>query len=75
MCAGSRLYSEDINIFKVFALQNDMKLRFQTSVGNLFNRTLFCDPGNTNWSSGSFGQVVTQCNQPRSVQFALKFDF
>ena len=55
--AGSRLYSEDINVFKVFPLQNDMKLRFQASVGNLFNRTLFCDPGNTNWSSGSFGQV------------------
>ena len=72
---GFPLRSEDINIFKVFALQNDMKLRFQTSIGNLFNRTLFCDPGNTNWSSGSFGQVVTQCNQPRSVQFALKFDF
>ena len=72
---GFPLYSEDINIFKVFPLQNDMKLRFQASVGNLFNRTLFCDPGNTNWSSGSFGQVVTQCNQPRSVQFALKFDF
>ena len=52
---GFPLYSEDINIFKVFALQNDMKLRFQTSVGNLFNRTFFCDPGNTNWSSGSFG--------------------
>ncbi len=72
---GFPTYSEDINIFKVFALQDDMKLRFQASVGNLFNRTLFCDPGNTNWSSGSFGQVVTQCNQPRSVQFALKFDF
>jgi len=72
---GFPIYSEDINFFKVFALQNDMKLRFQASVGNLFNRTLFCDPGNTNWSSGSFGQVVTQCNQPRSVQFALKFDF
>jgi hypothetical protein len=74
---GFPIYSEDINFFKVFPLPNDMKIRFQTSVGNLFNRTLFCDPGGagTNWSSGSFGQVVTQCNQPRSVQFALKFDF
>jgi hypothetical protein len=72
---GFPTYSEDINIFKVFPLQNDMKIRFQTSIGNLFNRTLFCDPGNTNWSSGSFGSVNTQCNQPRSVQFALRFDF
>jgi hypothetical protein len=72
---GFPLYSEDINVFKVFRLPDDMNIRFQTSIGNLFNRTFFCDPGNTNWSSGSFGQVVTQCNQPRSVQFALKFEF
>ena len=42
--------------------------------GNIFNRTLFCDP-NTNLSSGAFGQVSTQCNQPRSIQFALRYDF
>ena len=66
--------SEDINIFKVFPFQDQMKMRFEASVGNLFNRTLFCDP-NTNWSAGSFGTVNTQCNQPRSVQFALRFDF
>ena len=42
--------------------------------GNIFNRTLFCDP-NTNWSAGSFGTVNTQCNQPRSIQFAVRFDF
>ena len=29
-----------------------------------------CDP-NTNWSSGSFGPVNTQCNQPRSIQLGL----
>jgi hypothetical protein len=72
---GFPIYSEDINLFKVFPIQDDMKVRFQASIGNLFNRTLFCDPGNTNWSSGSFGSVNTQCNQPRSVQFALRFDF
>jgi hypothetical protein len=72
---GFPIYSEDINIFKVFPLQGDTKLRFQASVGNLLNRTLFCDPGNANWSSGSFGSVNTQCNQPRSIQFALRYDF
>jgi hypothetical protein len=68
------IYSEDVNIFKVFPLQNDMKLRFEAMFGNIFNRTLFCDP-NTNWSAGSFGSVNTQCNQPRSIQLALRFDF
>jgi hypothetical protein len=71
---GFPTYSEDINIFKVFPVQDQKKVRVEASIGNLFNRTLFCDP-NTNWSAGSFGQVNTQCNQPRSVQFAVRFDF
>ena len=45
-------------------------MRFEAQFGNIFNRTLFCDP-NTNWSSPAFGTVNTQCNQPRSIQFAL----
>ena len=67
-------YSEDLNIFKVFPMADQRKLRFEASIGNLFNRVFFCSP-NTNWSSAAFGSVNTQCNQPRSVQFALRFDF
>ena len=37
-------------------------MRFQASVGNIFNRTLFCNP-NQNFSSPAFGTVNTQCNQ------------
>jgi hypothetical protein len=66
--------SEDLNLFKVFPLPNGSKIRFESMFGNIFNRTLFCDP-NTNWSASSFGTVNTQCNQPRSIQFALRFDF
>jgi hypothetical protein len=66
--------SEDLNLFKVFPLPNGSKIRFESMFGNIFNRTLFCDP-NTNWSAASFGSVNTQCNQPRSIQFALRFDF
>jgi hypothetical protein len=67
-------YSEDLNLFKVFPLPGGQKIRFESMFGNIFNRTLFCDP-NTNWSSSSFGTISTQCNQPRSIQFALRFDF
>jgi hypothetical protein len=67
-------YSEDLNIFKVFLLADQKKLRTEVSIGNLFNRVLFCDP-NANWSQAAFGSVNTQCNQPRSVQFAVRFDF
>ena len=43
--------------------------------GNVTNRVIFCDP-NTNFSGGgAFGQTGTQCNQPRSVQFGMKFEY
>jgi len=67
-------YSEDVNVFKEFMLHDPMKARIQIDVGNLFNRTLFCNP-NTNWSSPAFGTVNTQCNQARSVQFAFRLDY
>ena len=67
-------YNEDLNLFKVFPLKERLTMRFEAQFGNLFNRTVFCDP-NTNFSAGSFGQVATQCNQPRSIQFALKLDY
>ena len=68
------VYSEDLNIFKVFEVANGHRIRFESSFGNVFNRVLFCDP-NTNWSADSFGLISTQCNQPRSIQFALRYDF
>ena len=67
------VYSEDLNLFKVFPM-GGFKMRYEAMFGNIFNRTLFCDP-DTNWSSGTFGRVNTQCNQPRSIQMALRFDF
>jgi carboxypeptidase family protein len=80
---GFPTYNEDANLFKVFPIRERLKLRFEGEFGNIFNRVDFCDP-NTNWSAGNFngtpsggnfGQVSTQCNQPRSIQFALKLTF
>ena len=68
------IWSEDINVFKVFPLPNGHKMRFESMFGNIFNRTLFGEP-NTNWSSPAFGRVFTQANSPRSVQVALRYDF
>jgi hypothetical protein len=67
-------YSEDINIFKVFPLRDQMRIRFEAQIGNLFNRVTYCTP-NENWSSDAFGQVFTQCNFPRSAQFGFRLDF
>lgn len=69
------LYSEDANIFKeTFVYQERVKLRFEVSLGNIFNRVYFCAP-NTNFSSGAFGTVNAQCNLPRRVQLGARLDF
>jgi len=71
---GFPTYSEDMSVFKVFTLKEQLKMRFDAEFGNIFNRTDFCDP-DRNFSDASFGTVNTQCNQPRSIQFGLKFTY
>jgi TonB-dependent receptor-like protein len=71
---GFRNFSEDINIFKVFPFTDQRRLRFEAQIGNLFNRTVYCNPA-SNWSATDFGQVFTQCNTARSAQLGFRFDF
>ena len=71
---GFKVYNEDLTISKSFNFTNDLRMRFVASFGNILNRTTFCAP-NQNFSSPAFGTVNTQCNQARSVQFGLRFDY
>jgi len=71
---GFPTYNEDMSLFKNFKVTEHSRVRFEAQFGNIFNRTLFCDP-DQNWSSGTFGQVFTQCNQPRSIQLGLRYDY
>ena len=66
--------AENLSLFKDTWINQKFKVRFETQLANVFNRTVFCDP-NRNWSAASFGQAFSQCNQPRRVQFGLRFDF
>ncbi len=71
---GFANFSEDFSLIKDTRITDRVKFRLEAQFGNAFNRVLFCDP-NTNWSSGEFGQVFSQCNTPRSIQFGAKLDF
>jgi hypothetical protein len=42
---------------------------------NLFNWTQFAPPNNQADNPGSFGQVYSQVNQPRLIQFSGRFTF
>jgi len=64
--------TEDVSFFKATKFGERYTVRLEVQGGNITNRTVFCDPA-TNWSASNFGQVSLQCNQPRSVQFGLKF--
>jgi hypothetical protein len=71
---GFKVFNEDINVYKSFQLSDTARLRFELEFGNLFNRVTFCNP-NTDWTSGGFGTVNTQCNQARSLQIGARLDY
>jgi hypothetical protein len=73
---GAGIGNWDLSAFKNFAFNADgtRYLQFRGEIFNLFNRTQFAFPGQSQGSS-SFGQVTGVANDPRLVQFALKFSF
>jgi hypothetical protein len=71
---GFPTYNEDASLFKIFKLHERLSMRFDAEFGNIFNRTDFCSP-DANFSDATFGTVNTQCNQARSIQFGLRFDY
>ena len=67
-------FNEDFGIGKLIPITERVHGLFETNIGNLFNRHLWCNP-DTNWSDSTFGQVSAQCDTPRSIQFGLRLEF
>jgi Carboxypeptidase regulatory-like domain/TonB dependent receptor-like, beta-barrel len=76
---GFKNIVEDVSISKITQINERYRIKFDAQAGNVTNRVVFCDPGigaaNTNFSAANFGQIGLQCNQPRSIQFGLKFEY
>jgi len=66
----------DLAIFKrtQFGPDNKLGLEFRTEFFNTFNRVQFGFPG-TAFGGGGFGVITNQNNNPRLIQFGLKFAF
>jgi hypothetical protein len=66
----------DIALFKTtnFGPEDRLGLQFRTEFFNTFNRVQFSPP-NTGFGGAGFGLVNNQLNNPRLIQFALKFLF
>jgi hypothetical protein len=66
----------DLSLFKNFPFGPDGRLaiQFRAELFNLFNHPQFDLPGQT-FGTAQFGVVSNQVNQPRLVQFAMRFRF
>ncbi len=64
----------DLSVFKNFTITERAKAQFRCEALNAFNTPFFQSP-NTNFSSGSFGQINTQANFARQLQLAIRFSF
>jgi hypothetical protein len=64
----------DMSLFKTYTVKERFRAQFRLEALNAFNSPLFASP-NTNFSSGTFGQINTQSNFSRQLQLALRFSF
>ncbi len=67
-------WNVDFGISKTTKITERVSTRFDCQMTNVFNHVMFADP-NTDISTGKFGTLDTQYNQPRFIQFALRFEF
>ena len=62
----------DTSLRKTIKVTDWSDLQFSAEAFNIFNRVQFGPPA-TNLSSAIFGQVTSQANSPRTLQFALRY--
>jgi hypothetical protein len=68
------LDSTDLSLFKEFAAFESLKVQFRTEMFNAFNHVQFGSP-DTGVTDAAFGQITSQANSPRQLQFGLKLLF
>ncbi len=61
----------DLSLFKLFRPIERMSVQFRVEALNAFNTPRFGGP-NTSVTSTTFGQITSQANSPRQLQFGLK---
>ncbi|MBI4893343.1 MAG: TonB-dependent receptor [Acidobacteria bacterium] len=64
----------DLSMFKDFRIVERMTLQFRAEAFNAVNTVRFGSP-NTSVTSNQFGQISSQANSPRQIQFGLKLLF
>jgi hypothetical protein len=77
--SGPPLRKLDFSAFKEFPVNERMRFEVRAEFFNLSNTPAFAQPGNLNYlNTATFGQITSTRdapNDPREIQFALKFYF
>jgi hypothetical protein len=75
ICCGPGLDDWDFAVHKKISITEDKYFQFRAEIFNIFNHTNFYNPdGNFSDGPTEFGKI-TEAQDPRLVQFALKFYF
>ena len=64
----------DVSISKLTPIHEPVSLTFGAEFFSLFNRVQF-GPPNTSFGGPLFGQITSQVNNPRQIQFSLRAAF
>ena len=67
-------FSENYSLAKSFHISEHKRIDFRWEAFNIFNRSRF-ETGSRNIDDPNLGRVLTTINDPRRMQFALKFYF
>jgi hypothetical protein len=63
-----------LSLYKEFPIHEKLTFNFRVEAFNLFNRVQFGNP-NTSVGNALFGNITTQLNNPRALQFSGRFLF
>jgi hypothetical protein len=65
----------DFAVERTFPVTESQAIHFRTEFFNLTNTTNFANPNNMLGTGDSFGKITAKSNNPRIIQFALKYQF
>ncbi|HUQ90582.1 MAG TPA: hypothetical protein VM120_02800 [Bryobacteraceae bacterium] len=68
---GPRAWNSDVSLFKNFSITERARLRFTADFFNFFNHPIDANPNTT----AGLQDLATQTNEPRIVQFSLRFQW
>ena len=72
---GFSMWNEDFSVSKRTSITERFNAEFRAEFFNIFNRVVFANPAININTPQSFGRISGQSNEPRNIQFSLRFAF